>query len=230
VGSGRTATPPAALRFAIERGYDEIVAIIHQEELRRRGLTRRLRHMRSTGAEEAMWSGDQERVIALLEADPTLVQRVIRMAGWCCTGRRGCSMNTLWHGCWSTARTERAAKGQWTPLDFAASGRCGRERRSGAIRVHAKTLLRGGAAPSSISAVALGDVDSGRPAAIRRSCAWRSPIDWPRDDPRWYWKLQDPLCFWNHMPAFRPQIPEFDRGTYLTCFGWCWNAATPMSS
>ena len=27
-----------ALRFAIERGYDEIVAIVHQEELRRRGL------------------------------------------------------------------------------------------------------------------------------------------------------------------------------------------------
>jgi ankyrin repeat protein len=43
-------------------------------------------------------------------------------------------------------------------------------------------------------------------------------IDWPRNDPRWYWKLQDPLCFWNHMPGIPTANPEFDRGTYLTCF------------
>ena len=27
-----------------------------------------------------------------------------------------------------------------------------------------------------------------------------------------------PLCFWNHMPAIPTANPEFDRGTYLTCF------------
>jgi hypothetical protein len=55
----------------------------------------------------------------------------------------------------------------------------------------------------------------GDPEIVRMALA---RIDWPRDDPRWSWKLQDPLCFWNHMPGIETANPEFDRGTYLTCF------------
>jgi len=43
-------------------------------------------------------------------------------------------------------------------------------------------------------------------------------IDWPRDDQRWYWRLWDTLCFWNHMPGIPTANPALDRGTYLKCF------------
>jgi hypothetical protein len=42
-------------------------------------------------------------------------------------------------------------------------------------------------------------------------------IDWPREDPRWYPLLTQPLRFWNHWVG--PWCHhEWDRGTYLTCF------------
>jgi ankyrin repeat protein len=43
-------------------------------------------------------------------------------------------------------------------------------------------------------------------------------VDWPRDDPRWFWILGSPLSFWNHIPWLYAGNPELDRGTYLTCF------------
>jgi hypothetical protein len=43
-------------------------------------------------------------------------------------------------------------------------------------------------------------------------------IDWPPDDSRWYWKLCDPLCFWNHMPGMPTSNATLDRRTYFTCF------------
>jgi ankyrin repeat protein len=43
-------------------------------------------------------------------------------------------------------------------------------------------------------------------------------IDWPRDDPRWFWMLGSPLSFWNHIPWLYAGNPELDRGTYITCF------------
>jgi ankyrin repeat protein len=43
-------------------------------------------------------------------------------------------------------------------------------------------------------------------------------VDWPRDDPRWFWILGSPLSFWNHIPWLYAGNPDLDRGTYLTCF------------
>jgi ankyrin repeat protein len=42
-------------------------------------------------------------------------------------------------------------------------------------------------------------------------------VDWARDDPRWYAILEQPLRIWNHGSGHWAR-PEWDRGTYLTCF------------
>jgi ankyrin repeat protein len=39
-------------------------------------------------------------------------------------------------------------------------------------------------------------------------------VDWPRDDPRWFAVLEQPLRIWSHGSGSR----NWDRGTYLTCF------------
>jgi hypothetical protein len=42
-------------------------------------------------------------------------------------------------------------------------------------------------------------------------------VDWPRDDPRWFSILEQPLRIWNHGTG--PWANHaWDRGTYLTCF------------
>ena len=43
-------------------------------------------------------------------------------------------------------------------------------------------------------------------------------ITWPRDDPRWFGTLTQPLYFWHHIPWLYAGNREFDRTTYLTCF------------
>lgn len=43
-------------------------------------------------------------------------------------------------------------------------------------------------------------------------------IDWPRDDPRWFFFLARSLDFWNHIPWLSASNPELDRTTYLACF------------
>jgi ankyrin repeat protein len=379
----------SALTFATERGYDEIVAIIHEEELRRRG-DRQATAAYQTNREldEAMRAGDEDRVVALLEADPSLVHRS-HPDGWTLLHLAAGMLQErvvawlLEHG----ADVNRRAKGGWTPLDYAACGGAWDDAGDpDGFRSVARVLLRAGAEPSSISAVALGD--TGRVRArhaegtlVNATClelfepfgglltiaarhdrpemlalllelgldpdervrcvgteeasySWGGPlhvcagsgkfamaemllargadpngkvgcsgtpvgvaygnqhwemvkllerhggvvyaanagyyrdtdlarrlfaeeasgtlregavgagetlaevllgtaatggdpeivrmalerIDWPRDDPRWYWKLSDPLCYWNHMPGIPTAHHEFDRGTYLTCF------------
>lgn len=39
-------------------------------------------------------------------------------------------------------------------------------------------------------------------------------IDWPRDDPRWFGMLEQPLRSWTHGPSG----DTYDQSTYLTCF------------
>ena len=387
----------SALRFAVERGYDEIAAIIHEEERKRSGA------QSAAGADgtdreldreldAAMRAGNQEQAIALLEADAGLVQRR-HPDGWTALHRAAGMLQERvveWlvkHG----ADVNGKAKGDWTPLDFAASGRLwdawgepdGSPARFESV---AKVLLRAGAQMTSISAVALGDADwlrarhaegalvnaasfdvfgpfgglltmavthnrpemlallldlgldpderarledtegveyswgmplhacagagkfamaemllargadpngqvccSGTPVGVAFGVGdremvklldrhggvvyaanagyYRDPelarrlladeaagrlrqgtvgagesvaeallgsgatggdpeivrmalerIDWPLDDERWYWRLQDPLCFWNHMPGIPTGNPELDRGAYLECF------------
>ena len=43
-------------------------------------------------------------------------------------------------------------------------------------------------------------------------------IEWPRDDPRWFRCLTEPLSFWHHIPWLYAGNREFDRSTYLACF------------
>jgi ankyrin repeat protein len=43
-------------------------------------------------------------------------------------------------------------------------------------------------------------------------------IDWPRDDPRWFRGLTEPLTFWHHIPWLYAGNKEFDRDSYLSCF------------
>jgi len=43
-------------------------------------------------------------------------------------------------------------------------------------------------------------------------------VDWPRDDLRWFTILEQPLRIWNHGSGHWAN-PEWDRGTYLDCFG-----------
>jgi ankyrin repeat protein len=42
-------------------------------------------------------------------------------------------------------------------------------------------------------------------------------VDWPRDDPRWFPILEQPLRIWNHGSGDWAN-PEWDRGTYQECF------------
>lgn len=57
--------------------------------------------------------------------------------------------------------------------------------------------------------------DGGDPEIVRMAL---ERIDWPRDDPRWFRYLTNPLSFWNHIPWLYAGNREFDRGTYLSCF------------
>jgi hypothetical protein len=43
-------------------------------------------------------------------------------------------------------------------------------------------------------------------------------IDWPRDDPRWFRILAQPLNFWHHIPWLYAGNHELDRASYLACF------------
>jgi ankyrin repeat protein len=55
----------------------------------------------------------------------------------------------------------------------------------------------------------------GAPEIVRMSL---ERIEWPRDDPRWFRILTEPLSFWHHIPWLYAGNKEFDRGTYLPCF------------
>jgi ankyrin repeat protein len=43
-------------------------------------------------------------------------------------------------------------------------------------------------------------------------------INWPSNDPRWFWFLARPLDFWNHIPWLYAANGDLDRTTYLECF------------
>ena len=59
-----------------------------------------------------------------------------------------------------------------------------------------------------------GGACGGDPEIVRMALAH---VDWPRDDPRWFSILEQPLRIWNHGLRFWANN-GWDRGTYLTCF------------
>jgi ankyrin repeat protein len=55
-------------------------------------------------------------------------------------------------------------------------------------------------------------------------------IDWPRDDPRWFRMLTQPLYFWHHIPWLYAGNKDFDRESYLTCFRLILERCDPNAS
>jgi hypothetical protein len=56
-----------------------------------------------------------------------------------------------------------------------------------------------------------GSACGGDPEIVRMAL---ERVDWPRDDPRWFTTLEQPLRIWSHGSGG----VDWDRGTYLTCF------------
>lgn len=78
-------------------------------------------------------------------------------------------------------------------------------------------LAAGMAAPGRTVAEELLDhgASGGDPEIVRMAL---ERIDWPRDDPRWFWILSSPLAFWHHIPWLYAGNRHFDRDTYFLCF------------
>jgi ankyrin repeat protein len=146
-----------SLTIASERGYDEIVDIIRDEERRRR-------EARSGQGDapapddlfRAIGAGEDDRAIAMMEADPALI-RTSHPDGWRplhAAARRLNPRLVAWlldHG----AEADPLARDDLTPLDLAAHGSA--DDTSGPFAAVAAALLGRGAALTAPAAVALGD-------------------------------------------------------------------------
>jgi ankyrin repeat protein len=150
-----------ALTLATERGYDEIVAIIREEEARRREANA---GSDSTGAPDALFlvaNWESGRALEMLKADPALVHSASPNGGTPLHAA-ACELHEpgiawlLDHG----ADPNRRLKGAWTPIELAAA-RKGWDDTDHPARFKkvAKLLLSRGAELGPFSAVALGDAD-----------------------------------------------------------------------
>jgi ankyrin repeat protein len=152
----RDATSP--LTMAIERGCDEIVAIIREEEQRRQ-------HAKGGGTAptdellEAIRSGNDERALALMESDPALVRARHPAFDWTPIHLAARTLNArlvawlLNHG----ADVMGIARRGQTPLDAAAHGTWGIGQDAERFATVAHVLLEQGAALTAPAAVALGN-------------------------------------------------------------------------
>lgn len=140
-----------ALAIAEQRGYEEIVAAIHDEERRRRPAALPL-------ADEligALLGGEEDRALLILEANPALVKSCSR-EGWTplhAAAARRSQHAVAWllnHG---TDANQRGPK-DYTPLDAAC-----RFADAGAFPPIANLLLAHGGVMTPRAAVALGDDD-----------------------------------------------------------------------
>jgi ankyrin repeat protein len=76
-------------------------------------------------------------------------------------------------------------------------------------------LPAGAVTPGKTVAEELLGGDAGEPDIIRMAL---ERIDWPRDDPRWYWVLKGPTTFWNHIPWIASPKWQLPRDGYLASF------------
>jgi ankyrin repeat protein len=142
-----------ALTIATERGYDEIVAIIREEE-RRREARKPSAPQANAELMQAFERGDEDRVLAMLEADPTLIQahrRPLHMAAY-----------RFWErlAVWLLDRgyDVNQREGDWTPLDT-ISGSFRQSYPTERIRKMAEFFRQRGAEMTSRAAVTLGEAD-----------------------------------------------------------------------
>jgi ankyrin repeat protein len=151
----RSATSP--LTIATERGYDEIVAIIKEEEQRRRDAKSGLKGVPEPDELfQAIASGDDERAIAMMEMNPALIRTRHHLLGWTPLHIAARALNArviewlLDHGADPNAR----GRHDFTPLDMAAhfSG-------DEPVEKIAALLLGRGAGMTAAAAVALGNAD-----------------------------------------------------------------------
>ena len=142
-----------ALAIATDRGYDEIVAIILEEE-RRREVQKGSAPQASAEFMRACDRDGEDRVLEMLEADPTLIEahrRPLHMAAYRCWERlavwlldRGYDVNQL--------------EGDWTPLDMITCS-LRRPHPIDRIRTMAEFLRQRGAKMTPRAAVTLGEAD-----------------------------------------------------------------------
>ena len=150
------------LRIAVERRYDEIAAIIREEEQRRREAKSGVPG--APLADElagAIQSGDDERAVAIMQENPALIH-MANLKGWTPLHAASWILSEplvtwlLQHGADPNARGHQ----DWTPLDAAASRFArGSTDYGERFKPIAERLQRGGAASTPRAAVALGDAD-----------------------------------------------------------------------
>jgi ankyrin repeat protein len=159
----RDATSP--LTIATERGYDEIVEVIRDEEQRRQQATSGVGG-RTDELFEAIRSGNVESALALMGSDPALVRARHPVFGWTPLHVAAYTRNAhlvawlLDHGADVAAR---AGQSEVTPLDAAAHRLGGVHEKEGESATRfaemAQVLLRRGAELMAGAAVALGNAD-----------------------------------------------------------------------
>jgi ankyrin repeat protein len=153
----RDATSPWTI--AAERGYDEIIAIIEQEEQRRRdNMSGFPGTPAADGLFRAIASGKHDHALALLRESPALVH-TRSDEGWTPLHAASRALNEPIVSWLLAHRADVMARG-WhdlTPLDLAAY--FSDDERADAFNKTASSLLRGGAAMTPWAAVALGDAD-----------------------------------------------------------------------
>ena len=159
-----------ALALAQDRAYTEIVAILEEEEARRREEMSCLNARVSPIQDQisaAIHQGDRATAIHLLEADLTLLHACDR------DGRTplhvAAMVNDVVLVAWLLDRRANVRKQDpngLTPLDYAALGVDPRNDRGTRFAATAKVLLEHGAEPTVRAAVALGDQDRVRQSVL----------------------------------------------------------------
>lgn len=150
-----------ALAMATERGFDEIVSVIREEEQRRREANAGISAAAAPDAMFLVVNWKSGRALEMLQADPTLVDSASPNGGTplhaaaCELHEQGIAW-LLDHG----ADPNRRIKGTWTPIELAAVRKGWDDSGHPAkFKSIAKLLLSRGAQLGPFSAIALGDAD-----------------------------------------------------------------------